>query len=170
MMKRIVAILCSLALCTFFFSACGKKADGTMEPVQDENGSVTGYERVYHNENGDITRWDVYDVNQKYDHYVLYEYDSNDRLAKETYYQADGIGVYYYAYSYHESGKIAEEDFVSVKDGSTRTLYDEDGHESKRYTFDRNDQLVKYEEYQNNTWVESEPPSQAAETEVPTTA
>ena len=80
MMKRIVAILCSLALCTFFLSACGNKADGAMEPVQDENGSVTGYERVYHNDNGDITRWDVYDVNQKYDHYVLYEYDSNGKM------------------------------------------------------------------------------------------
>lgn len=136
-----------------------------MEPLKDENGAVTGYERKYHNDNGDVTRWDVYDANQQYDHYVLYEYDSNNRLAKETYYQASGIGVYYYAYSYNDSGKIAEEDFVSVKEGSTRTLYDADGHEEKRYTYDRDDQLIKYEVYQNDTWVASELPTEGETTD-----
>ncbi|WP_405340986.1 hypothetical protein [Ruminococcus sp.] len=165
MMRKLTAILCILTLCACFLSACGKKADGAMEPLKDENGAVTGYERKYHNDNGDVTRWDVYDANQQYDHYVLYEYDSNNRLAKETYYQASGIGVYYYAYSYNDSGKIAEEDFVSVKEGSTRTLYDADGHEEKRYTYDRDDQLIKYEVYQNDTWVASELPTEAETTD-----
>ena len=60
---------------------------------------------------------------------------------------------------------MAEEDFVSVKDGSTRTIYNADGHEEKRYTYDRNDQLIKYEEYKNDTWVESELPTEAETTD-----
>ena len=165
MMRKLGAILCIFALCACFLSACGKKADGEMEPVKDENGAVTGYERKYHNDNGDITRWDVYDVNQQYDHYVLYEYDSHNRLAKETYYMANGIGVYYYAYSYNESGKLAEQDFVSAKGDSTRTIYDADGHEKERYTYDKTDKMTKFEVYQNDTWVESEPPTEAETTE-----
>lgn len=160
MMKKLIAILCLCVCCSLFFVGCGEKTDGSMEPIKDETGNITGYERKYHNENGDITRWDVYDVDQQYEHYILYEYNSNGLLGKETYYQADGIGVYYYAYSYDESGNMAEKDYVSAKDGSTRTLYDSDGNESERYTFDKQDQLSMYEVYQNGTWVESEPPTQ----------
>lgn len=163
-MRRILFILCVLALCSLLLTACGKKADGELTPVKDENGATAGYERKYHNDNGDVTRWDVYDANQQYDHYILYEYDSNNRLARETYYQANGIGVYYYAYSYNSSGKLAEEDYVSMKEGSTRTLYDEDGHEKERMTYDQNDQMTKYEVYQNGTWVESIPPTEAETT------
>ena len=169
MMRKITALLCLCLCCTLFLVGCGEKPDGDMEPIKDENGSITGYERKYHNDNGDITRWDVYDADEQYDHYILYEYDSNDRLGKETYYQADGIGVYYYAYSYDDNGTIAEKDYVSAKDGSTRTLYDSDGNESERYTFDINDQLSKYEVYQNGAWVESEPPTEA-ETQAETAA
>nr|WP_316613675.1 hypothetical protein [uncultured Ruminococcus sp.] len=163
-MRKIALLLCVFALCSLLFTGCGKKADGELVPVKDDNGAVTGYERKYHNDNGDVTRWDVYDANQQYDHYVLYEYDSNDRLAKETYYQADGIGVYYYAYSYNSSGKPAEVDYVSAKEGSTRTLYDEDGQKKERMTYDRNDQMTKYEVYQNDTWVESALPTEAETT------
>ena len=164
-MKKITLILCVLALCSLLLAACDKKADGELTPVKDENGATAGYERKYHNDNGDVTRWDVYDANQQYDHYVLYEYDSNDRLAKETHYQANGIGVYYYAYSYNSAGKLAEEDYVSAKEGSMRTLYDDDGHEKERMTYDRNDQMTKYEVYQNGTWVESDLPTEAETTD-----
>ena len=164
MMRRLAILLCVFALCSLFFTGCNQKTDGELTPVKDENGAISGYERKYHNDNGDVTRWDVYDANQQYDHYILYEYDSNDRLAKETYYQANGIGVYYYAYSYNDSGKLAEEDYVSAKEGSTRTLYDADGHEKERMTYDLNDTLIKYEVYQNNTWVESVLPTEAETT------
>lgn len=161
MMKRIIAILCLCMCCVLVLTACGEKPDGSMEPVKDENGNITGYERKYHNDNGDITRWDVYDADEQYDHYTLYEYDSNNRLGKETCYDASGFGKYYYAYSYDDSGTLAEMDYVSAKDGSSRTLYDSDGNESERFTYDNNDQLVKYEVYQNDTWVESELPTEA---------
>lgn len=164
MIKRIIALCCVVLSALFLFCACQKEvADGDLTPVKDENGTITGYERKYHNDNGGVTRWDVYDAQQQYDHYILYEYDSNDRMAKETYYQADGIGVYYYAYSYDEEGKLAEEDYVSAKNGSTRTLYT-NGEESIRYTYDAGDELVKYEEYVDGTWVEKDMPTLSDET------
>ena len=143
--------------------SCGSEtaADGAYTPVKDENGSITGYERKYHNDNGDITRWDVYDANEQYDHYILYEYDSDGNLAKETYYRADGIGVYYYAYSYTDDGVLAEMDYASAKEGSTRTQYDSEGKELKRYSYDNKDEFFKYEEFINGKWVEKPIPTDA---------
>lgn len=163
MMRKISAILCVCLLCALILVSCSdKKADGEMTPVKDDSGAVTGYERKYHNDNGDITRWDVYDADQKYDHYLLYEYDSNGRLGKETYYTANGIGVYYNAYSYNEEGKLAEKDYASAKEGSTRTLYDNDGNEKERFTYDVEDKLIKYEVFQKDEWVESEIPTETS--------
>lgn len=164
MIKRLIALCCVLLSALFLLTACGKEpVDGDLTPVKDENGTITGYERKYHNDTGGVTRWDVYDADQQYDHYVLYEYDSSDRLTKETYYQADGIGVYYYEYSYDENGKLAEEDYASAKNGSTRTLYN-NGEENIRYTYDEKDELVKYEEYIGGTWVEKDLPTLSGET------
>ena len=164
-MKRIIALLCLCLFCALFLMACGEQPDGSMEPIKDDSGVITGYERKYHNDNGDITRWDVYDADEQYDHFVLYEYDSNDRLAKETYYAASGFGVWYNAYSYYDNGNVSEKDYASAKEGSSRTLYNEDGSEKERYTYDENDQLIKYEVYQNDSWVENELPTVAETTE-----
>ena len=92
MKRRFIPLILCLAF-VLLFSACGAPADvdGAMTPIKDENGAVTGYERKYHNDNGDVTRWDVYDASEQYDHYVLYEYDSNGRLGKETYYRAVNV-------------------------------------------------------------------------------
>ena len=170
MKKRIFLICCAclLALVSVILSACGESEpseDGAYMTVKDDNGVITGYERKYHNDNGDITRWDVYDSNEQYDHYTLYEYDSDNRLAKETYYRADGIGVYYYAYSYTEDGVLTEKDYVSAKEGSTRTIYDGEGKEKERYTYDDSDNFIKYEEYINDQWVEKELPTETTESE-----
>ena len=72
-------------------SCSGKKPDGDMTPVKDDSGNITGYERRYHNDNGDITRWDIYDADQVYQSYVLYEYDNHNRLISEITYLANGI-------------------------------------------------------------------------------
>lgn len=174
-MRRILLILCVCLIAAAALSACGGSStsateapDGAMTPVEDEAGNTVGYERKYHNDNGDITRWDVYDADEQYDHYILYEYDSGDRLAKETYYQANGIGAYYYAYSYTADGVLAEKDYVNAKEGSTRTLCDENGDETQRFTYDRDDQLIRYEVFENGAWTESELPTQPDETENPT--
>lgn len=163
MRNRFLLILISCLLCAVLLSACGEKAsDGDYVPIKDESGAVTGYERKYHNDNGDITRWDVYDAQEQYDHYVLYEYDTDNRLVKETYYQASGIGEYYYAYSYDDNGDLAEKDYCTAKNGSERVLY-KNGVESERLTFDVDDELIKYEVYQNGVWNESELPTEATE-------
>lgn len=160
-MRKIVFILCLCFVCSFFLVACGEKPDGSLEPIKDDAGAITGYERKYHNDNGDITRWDFYDTNEQSDHYLLYEYDSNNRLAKETYYAASGFGVWYNAYSYYDNGNVSEKDHATAKEGSSRTLYNEDGSDKERYTYDEKDQLIKYEVYQNGTWVENELPTVA---------
>ena len=162
MKKRIVLLPIFCLLFSLLLTACGSEAsyDGAMTPIKDESGTVTGYERKYHNDSGDITRWDVYDADEQYDHYILYEYDSSGRLGKETYYQANGIGVYYYAYSYSDEGTIAEMDYVNAKEGSARTLYDVNGIEQYRYTYDNNDDLVQYEILENDAWVQKELPTE----------
>ncbi|MBQ3329871.1 MAG: hypothetical protein IJG87_01675 [Ruminococcus sp.] len=159
----ILLIACILAM--ILLCACGDKTvvDGELTAVKDENGNITGYERRYHNDNGDITRWDVYDAQEQYLNYTLYEYDSDGNLAKETLYEANGIGVYYYAYSYTDDGVLAEKDYASAKNGSSRTLYDEDGNEKYHYSYDNNDNLVKYEEYVNGDWVERDLPTVSEE-------
>ena len=157
----VVLLLCS---CSEKKDADATETDGALTPVTDDSGNVTGYERKYHNDNGDVTRWDVYDANEQYDHYTLYEYDDEYRLLKETCYQANGIGIYYYAYSYNDDGVIMEKDYVTMKEGSERLLYDSEGKEQYRYTYDNEDQLSKYEVYRNGKWVKEEPPTEADET------
>lgn len=164
MRKKLAVVLSIFLLCAMAFTACTSEssADGEYTAVKDDSGTVTGYERKYHNDNGDITRWDVYTADEEYDHYILYEYDSDNRLGKETYYYANGIGEYYYAYSYDDDGNLAEKDYCTAKDGSERILY-QDGVESQRLTYDYNDVLIKYEEYQNGTWVEADLPTETAD-------
>ncbi|MBQ3284076.1 MAG: hypothetical protein IJH40_00365 [Ruminococcus sp.] len=166
-MRRLSAILLIVCiLSTVLLCACGDQpaVDGAMTAVKDENGNITGYERRYHNDNGDITRWDVYDAQEQYLNYTLYEYDSSGNLAKETLYEASGIGIHYYAYSYTDEGVLAEMDYASAKDGSSRTLYDEEGIEKERYTYNNKDRLVKFEEYVFGEWVERDLPTESSET------
>ena len=168
MIRKLTAVLSFCLICLVVLSGCSAKpADGDYTPIKDDSGAVTGYERKYHNDNGDITRWDVYDASQQYDHYVLYEYDSNNRLVKETYYLASGIGEYYYAYSYDEEGNLAEKDYCTAKNGSERLRY-QNGVESERMTYDRDDNLIKYEVYRNDAWTEAEPPTESTDFTEPT--
>ena len=163
MIRKLVSFISVCLLSVLLLTACSEtEPNGAYVPVKDDSGTITGYERKYYNDNGDITRWDVYTAQEEYDHYLLYEYDSDNRLAKETYYQADGIGVYYYAYSYDDNGNLAEKDYCTAKEGSERVLY-QDGTESERITFDKNDELIKYEVYQDGSWVETELETQTEE-------
>ena len=55
-------------------------------------------------------------------------------------------------------------DYASAKDGSSRTLYDEEGIEKERYTYNNKDRLVKFEEYVFGEWVERDLPTESSET------
>ena len=166
MMKRIlilvICLLCAVAFCSCDDSDEG--IDGSYTAVTDDSGNITGYERVYHDDHGNVTRWDVYDSQEEYDHYLIYEYDSQNRLAKETYYDANGFGIYYFAYLYNENGKLAEKDYVTAKNGSERLLYDSEGKESERMSYDASNNLIKYEVYRDGEWVTEDPPTEAEET------
>lgn len=157
MINRYFAALSVFLLCVLMFTACGSEpaVDGAMTPVKDSDGRITGYERRYHNDNGDITRWDVYTADEVYDHYVLYEYDDDGRLIQETTYKANGIGDYYDAYEYDDDGNLSAKTHYTAYDGGVLTRYDADGNETERLTYDNDDQLIKYEILTDGVWVEA---------------
>ena len=126
-----------------------------MIATKDEAGNQIGYERRYHNDNGDITGLDVYDNDQVYDHFVLYEYDDSNRLTKETTYRADGIGEFYYTYEYYDGGQISKKGYYTATNGAEITLFDEKGNETERFIYDETDTLIKHEVYENGRWEES---------------
>lgn len=72
-MRKLSVFLLTICILAALLCACGDEtpADGVMTPIKDDNGSITGYECKYHNDNGDITRWDVYDAQEQYDHYQI---------------------------------------------------------------------------------------------------
>ena len=160
MIRRIITALCLclMLFCVVSLCACdgnSQSVDGAMTPVKDSSGNITGYERKYHNDNGDVTRWDIYDANQEYQSFVIYEYDDGNRLTKEAYYRADGIGEYYYSYVYDDDGDLYEKGYFSSTEGATRTLFDKDGKEIERYIYDETDALSKHEVMENGKWTEA---------------
>ena len=161
MMKRYISAAGLFLLLIMLFSLCGcsdnadQSAEGVLTEVKDGSGNITGYERRYHNDNGDITRLDVYDADEVYEYFVLYEYDDSNRLIQETRYRADGIGEYYYTYEYDDDGNITEKGYFSATDGAELTLYDAEGNETERYIYDNTDTLTKHEVLENGQWVEA---------------
>ena len=155
-LARMIALLTAFVLIVSLF-ACGEgnttsTEDGALNKITNDSGAPIGYERRYHNDNGDITRLDVYDKDENYDHYILYEYDDNNHLIKETTYRADGIGDYGYEYTYDENGIMTEKLYFTMTKGSERTLYNEKGYAVERYTYDPEDRLIKHELCVNGIW------------------
>lgn len=149
----LITVLMILSLC-----ACGEGGsatedeEGKLNKITTDGGNVIGYERKYFNDNGDISRLDVYDKNEKYDHYILYEYDEKNRLVKETTYRADGIGEYYYTYTYNDKDAMVEKGYYTMMDGATRTLYDDKGYAIEKYTYNSDNKLAKHEVNENGIW------------------
>lgn len=144
----VLTILSVLALC----SCSGEKPDGAMTAVKDDSGKITGYERRYHNDNGDITRWDIYDADEVYQSYVLYEYDNRNRLIKETAYLANGIGDHGTTYDYDDDDNLVQKLEFSAKNGAARTLYDKEGNATDIYEYDVTDTLTVHKVYENGEW------------------
>ena len=158
MMKRIPIFSFIALLLTFLLPlmlcACEEKTaeSGVKTEVYDDSGVLTGYERRFVNSDGLLSRLDVYDENDEYDHFVLYEYDDDGRLIQETTYRADGIGDFYYTYSYDDDDNIVEKGYYTAKDGATRTLYNADGDEIEIYHYNEQDELFLHEIYEDGTW------------------
>ena len=159
-MKRIVIFLLVFAL--FFcvmLSACSAgdikpTEDGVLTEVRGDSGNLTGYERRYHNDNGDITRLDVYDAEQVYQSFVIYEYDDNGLLYTETDYQTDGIAVSRDVYSYDESGAVYEIAHESPYGDATVDRYDANGEVVEKFCYDTDGRLERHEELKDGVWTE----------------
>ena len=160
-MTRFFSLVLAGCLCAaLLFCGCSGETsgqDGVMTAVRNESGTVTGYQTVYHNDNGDLSRVDFYDADQVYDHFVVYEYDSQNRLIQETTYRADGIGDFYYTYVYDDGGVLTEKGYFTMSDGAVRTLLGPDGSETERYTYDSADTLIRHEIFTDGAWTEIPP-------------
>lgn len=162
-MRRVVSaslVIFFVFLSVIIFCSCNSAStsateDGVMTEVFDEESNLTGYERVYHNSNGDISRVDRYTVDKVYENYTIYEYDDDDRLIQETTYAADGLGLYYYTYEYDDSNNVIEKGCYTASDGFEIHLYDADGTETERYYYGKNDELVKHEVFVDGAWSEA---------------
>lgn len=159
MIRRLLSALCLILLSVLMLSSCAEAdptaQDGVMTEVKDASGQISGYECRYHNDNGDITRLDVYDAEKVYQSFVIYEYDSKNRLIQESTYSADGLGDFYYTYDYDDDGNLIEKGWYSAKNGASITLYDADGGEYEKYVYDRNDTLTNHYVMQDGQWVEA---------------
>lgn len=161
MRKRLISAACFILLLFVLTSlfACSSKGDdkptenGALTEVKDDDGNLTGFERRYTNENGDVTRWDVYDENQTYLYYVIYEYDDNARLSSETRYKAEGFAEYRYVYTYDDKGNLIEKAYELPHGEAEVTRYDADGNEIERLYYDTSEKLTKREVLENGKWV-----------------
>lgn len=157
-MRRLIALIAAvlIILCMTACDASDKQEateDGVMTEIKDDDGNLTGYERRYHNDNGDITRWDVYDENQTYQYYILYEYDDDGRLSSETRYGAEGFGEYRYVYTYDDDGNLNEKAYEDPHGEATVVYYDTDGNEIERKYFGSDEKLEKREVLEDGKWV-----------------
>ena len=158
-LSLIVCVLLMLSAAIFLCSCSdggdtSSTEDGVLSPVKDDAGQIIAYQRIYHNDHGDITRLDKYDADQEYTSFVIYEYDDSYRLIKETTYRADGIGDFYYTYDYYDNGNIREKGYFTATNGAERTVYDEDGIITDVYAYDMTDTLVRHQSMVNGAMVD----------------
>lgn len=155
-MKRLLCLLLiAVVLCTTL-CACDSdesKINGAMVEVKDDDGKLSGYERRFYNDNGDVTRLDVYDSDQTYLYYMLYEYDDIDRLFTESRYSSEGFAEYRYVYSYNDNGKLSEKAIEYPHGEAEVRRYDADGSEVERLYYGTDEKLIKTEKLENGKWV-----------------
>lgn len=164
-MRRLIAIIVSVLLIAAVLCSCGAdssatKGDSGMTAVKDDNGDVTGYERRAFNDNGDVTRLDVYDKDQTYLYYILYEYDDDNRLYTETRYKAEGFAESRNVYTYDDDGNLLEKAYELPHGEAEVSRYDKDGNEIERQYYDADGKPVKTERLENGKWVTDDSPTE----------
>ncbi len=168
-MKRLlILMICPVILICCLLCSCDKgdsqsTEDGVMTEIKDDDDNLTGYERKYHNDSGDVTRWDVYDENQTYLYYVIYEYDDNHRMTSETKYKAEGFAEYRYTYTYDDNGKLSEKAYELPHGEAEVHRYDADGNEIERLYYGTDEKLNKREVLENGKWVAYAPTEASTE-------
>ena len=136
------ALLLAVVLCSCSGGASAPTEDGIMTEVRDDGGNLTGYERRFYYDDGNISRLDCYDADQVYQSFVLYDYYDSGLLSAETYYRADGIAEYRSVYTYDDDGKLTEKAW-EYPDGSAEVIrYDADGNETERLNYDTEGELI----------------------------
>lgn len=156
--KHTVVALLILLFISLMLSACGAEGsdsdvNGAMVAMKDDNGTITGYERRYLDDDGNITRWDRYDADQVYQSFVLYEYYDDGKLYTETYYRADGIAESRTAYVYDDDGHLYEKSYEYPHGDALTERYDADGELIEKFYYDENEQLSQHDVLENGTWV-----------------
>lgn len=164
-MRRLIAIIVSLLLISAVLCSCnnGSSAEtgiGGLTQLKNDNGDLTGYERRSYNDNGDVTRLDVYDTDQTYLYYILYEYDDDNRLFTETRYKAEGFAESRYVYTYDDNGNLSEKAYELPHGEAEVTRYDKDGNEIERLYYDIDEKLSKREVLENGKWVTYDNPTE----------
>ena len=158
MKKRILFLISLFLFCAVLLCACASQEDepkdGSMIPVTESSGEITGYERYSHNDEGYLSRVDYFNANEEYDHYIIYEYDSQGRVSLETCYSANGIGQYFYDYRYDDEGNLEKVTYATQTEGYSVTSY-EGGAEKEKFSYDNKGNLISHQEMQNGEWVET---------------
>ena len=165
-------VLICLLLCAVAASlcACGAESekssapteDGVLTAVRNESGEITGYERRYHNDDGNITRLDSYDADQNYLTFVLFTYDDAGRLYTETFYVADGFAESRNIYTYDDDGRLSEKAIEYPHGEATVEHYDANGSVYERLYYGTDEQLSYSEKLENGAWVRYEPTEPAS--------
>lgn len=162
-MKRQFCLAILIVFLCIFLCACDPSGstdstvNGAMIEVKDKDGSLSGYERRFYNDNGDVTRLDVYDADQTYLYYILYEYDDNNRLFTQTRYKSEGFAEHRYIYTYDDDGNLTEKALEHPHGEAEVWRYDADGNEVERLYYDIDEKLIKSEKLENGKWVTYDP-------------
>ena len=156
--KKLLCLTITVCLCIcILLCSCSSgdtepTADGAMTAVTDSSGNVTGYERRYHNTDGNISRLDVYDADQEYLSFVLYEYYDDGSLYTETTYAADGIAQSRLIYIYDDDGALYQKAYELPNGEATVETFDKDGNVVERQYYDTDEKLYKREALEDGEW------------------
>ena len=157
MSRRLIVIICVCLVCAVMLCSCSSSdtdKDGVKVPVYADDGTLTGYERSFHNDKGQLSRLDQFSADDEYTGFILYDYDSDGRIFQETTYGPDGIGKFFYNYEYDDEGRYYRVSYVTMNDGYTVTWY-KDGEENEIYNYASDGTVLSHKALSNGEWIDA---------------
>ncbi len=160
-MRRLSIFLLSLLTAAVFccMTACSSSdksqstENGVMVEVKDSNGDAVGYERRSYDDNGNMTRLDVFDTEQTCLYYDLLTYDDSNHMISETRYSGEGFAEYRYVYTYDDEDHLIEKAYELPHGEAEVTRYDSKGNEIERLFYGTDEKLSRREVLENGKWV-----------------